>query len=301
MRWTLPCMVAGTVVLACSWFASSALTQNTQNNHPIYAPAQDQGPKARDGRGSPAAAEVDELKKAPTPRAKDGHPDLTGFWNRAGWGYGVFQGRFSADGKTYDIGNHLCVTCGGGRPSTAPPPPPPPYKPEFADKAKEMSDHWMKYDPVFHCGMSGFPRLGPPTEIVQTPDRLVFLYQPLEQLNSYRVIPIDGRGHDPSLDPSYLGDSVGHWDGDTMVIDVVNFTDETWISRQAPIHTDQMHVVETLKREGNTIQWKVVIDDPKVLTAPIVQTQTMGIGEKGGHALEELPCHEHDAAHIPVQ
>jgi len=210
----------------------------------------------------------------------------------------VFQGKFSPDGKTYDIGNNLCTTCAGARP-TAPPPPPPPYKPEYAAKAKEMSDHWMKYDPVFFCGMSGFPRLGAPTEIVQTPDRLVFLYQPLEQLNSYRVIPTDGRQHDPSLDPSYLGDSIGHWDGDTMVIDVVNFTDETWISRQAPIHSDAMHVVETFKREGNTIQWKIVIDDPKVFTAPIAQTQVMGIGEKGGHALEELPCKEHDAVHIP--
>ena len=62
---------------------------------------------------------------------------------------------------------------------------------------------------------------------------------------------------------------MGHWEGDTMVIDVVNFTDETWISRNMPIHSDAMHVVESLKREGNTIQWKAVIEDPEVFTKSV--------------------------------
>jgi hypothetical protein len=270
----------------------------------VYAPTEHAQLASSDVRKPLRPEEIEALKKAPNPRMADGHPNLTGYWG-GGYGYGVAYGKLSADGKTYDIENLVGTA---DRPSrvaaaeaarAAHPPVPPPYKPEFAAKVKEMSEHWMNYDPVFHCGMSGFPRLGVPAEIVQTPDELVFLYEPIEQLNSFRIIPLDGRKHDPSFNPSYLGDSVGHWEGDTMVIDVVNFTDETWISREMPIHSDAMHVVETLKREGNTIQWKAVIDDPNVFTASVTQTRLMTIGPKASHVLEQLPCHEQDAVHIP--
>jgi hypothetical protein len=287
------------------WSASSVAAQS-QSAHPVFPPSDHAQPGANDGRGAAPAAVVDALKKLPTPQRADGHPDLTGYWG-GGYGFNVSYGKLSADGKTYDIENPVGTAEKPSRVAAAEaaraahPPVPPPYKPEFAAKAKEMSDHFMKYDPVFFCGMSGFPRLGPPAEIVQTPDRLVFLYEPIEQLNSFRVIPVDGRPHDPSLDPSYLGDSVGHWEGNTMVIDVVNFTDETWISRDAPIHSDAMHVVETLTREGNTIRWGVTIEDPKVFTKPMLQNRTLTLGPKEAHVLEQLPCKEHDAVHIPVK
>ena len=84
-----------------------------------------------------------------------------------------------------------------------------------------------------------------------------------------------------------------------MVIEVANLDEATWLAREAPIHSDQLRVVETLTREGNVLNWSASIEDPKIFTKPWVQKHTIIIGIKGGHPLEELPCQEKDASHIP--
>jgi hypothetical protein len=264
-----------------------------------------------DGTGlpwkEPPPEVVEAAKKAPTPHLQDGHPDLTGFWQPAGWGYAVTDGKLSADGKTY------FTSSGNGRRNAEPTKAKeaelknrlegsnlPPYKPELVEKVKYLGEHQSHEDPAFKCAPKGFPRVGPPTEVVASPSRLAFLYDTVNssEQNAFRVISLDGRDHDPTLNPSYYGDSVGHWEGNTMVIDVTNFLDETWLSQNGTIHSDAMHVIEKLTREGNVITWSVSIDDPKVFTRPWVITRHLVHGLESGHALEEPPCVDHDTDHL---
>jgi len=262
-----------------------------------------------DGTGlpwkEPPAAEVEAAKKGPTPHLADGHPDLTGFWAPAGWGYAVTQGGVTADGKT------RYTQRGGEGPVQSDAKKRelknrleganlPPYKPEFVEKVKSLGEHQSHEDPAFKCAPKGFPRVGPPTEIVQVSKEIVFLYDTVNssEQNAFRIVSTDGRGHDPSLNPSFYGDSIGHWEGDTMVIDVTNFVDDTWLSQNGAIHSDAMHVVEKLTREGNVIDWVISIDDPKVFTRPWVIERHLIHGLESGHALEEAPCVEHDYSHL---
>ena len=253
----------------------------------------------------PPAEEIEAARKNPTPHLADGHPDLTGFWAPAGWGYAVSAGADSPDGKTHYT----------QRRQEGPVQPPdkvaelkhrlegsnlPPYKPEVVEKVKYLGSHQSHEDPAFRCAPKGFPRVGPPTEIVQVPNEIVFLYDTVNssEQNAFRVVSTDGREHDPSLNPSYYGDSVGHWEGNTMVIDVTNFVDDTWLSQNGTIHSSAMHVVEKLTREGLMIDWQISIEDPNVFTRPWVVERHLIHGLKGGHALEEAPCVDHDYGHL---
>src|SRR5262249_59353925 len=113
-------------------------------------------------------------------------------------------------------------------------------------------------DPIFKCQPYGVPRMGPPTKIVQTANEVIFLYAAPgagTQPNDFRIIPTDGRDHDPvrAQDVSYYGDSVGHWEGETLVIDSVGFNDITWLVRGGCFHTCNTHVTEKLRRAGNNL------------------------------------------------
>ena len=307
-------------VTMAAWLASPAAAQNSKN-----APGPAQAKKVQVGYGldkdqpfagadpdgtglpfkEPPPEAVETARKAPTPHMADGHPDLTGFWAPAGWGYAVTQGKISADGKTYytqrqeEAPNQTAQkavelkkrTEGANLP---------PYKPELVAKVKDLAVRQSTKDPAFYCAPKGFPRVGPPTEIIENPKTLVFLYDTVNssEQNAFRVISTDGRGHDASLNPSYYGDSIGHWEGNTMVVDVTNFVDDTWLSQNGTIHSDAMHVIEKLTREGNVITWEVSVEDPKVFTRPWVFSRHLIHGLEGGHALEEAPCVEHDGGHL---
>ena len=262
-----------------------------------------------DGTGlpfkEPPREAVEAARKAPTPHMSDGHPDLTGFWAPAGWGYAVTQGKISADGKTYytqrqeEAPNQTAQKTAELRKRTEGANLPP-YKPELVAKIKDLAEHQNTKDPAFYCAPKGFPRVGPPTEIIENPKTLVFLYDTVNssEQNAFRVVSTDGRGHDQTLNPSYYGDSIGHWEGNTMVVDVTNFVDDTWLSQNGTIHSDAMHVVEKLTREGNVITWEVSVEDPKVFTRPWVFSRHLIHGLEGGHALEEAPCVERDGNHL---
>ena len=276
-----------------------------------YGPDKDQPFAGADPDGTglpfkePPPAAVKAARDAPTPKMMDGHIDLTGFWAPAGWGYAVTQGALSADGNTHytqrqeegpvqtaDKVAELKRRSEGANL--------PPYKPELVAKVKDLADHQSKMDPAFYCAPKGFPRVGPPTEIVATPKTIAFLYDTVNssEQNAFRVIPVDGRPHDITLNPSFYGDSIGRWEGNTLVVDVTNFVDETWLSQNGTIHSDAMHVIEKLTREGNMITWEISIEDPKMFTRPWVFTRHLVHGLQGGHALEESPCVEHDSAHL---
>jgi hypothetical protein len=226
----------------------------------------------------------------PTPHLSDGHPDLNGVWHHF-FGIGTIQkvgdsfvvgGAFSPQGaKLYN------TPLGDAKPE---------YKPEFAAKVKSLYDNQVKEDPALHCLAPGVPRLGPPHQIVHTPKQVVFLYADSTG-NQWRVIPLDGRPHgtDPELAATYNGDSVGHWEGDTLVVDVTRLTDETWMGDNGLFHSRKLHVTERLRRVGDTIQYQVTAEDPGVLQKPWTLSRTLTLQPD---ALEEAaPCIDKDAGH----
>lgn len=123
-------------------------------------------------------------------------------------------------------------------------------------------------DPAFHgCFPPGVPRifLHPfPMEIVQVPGKVLMLFE-YDQMR--REIYTDGRPHDTSIGPTWMGDSIGHWEGDTLVIDTTNFNDRTWLDRIGHPHSDQLHLVEHLRRVNHeALADDITIEDPKAYT-----------------------------------
>ncbi len=226
----------------------------------------------------------------PTPRMADGHPDLNGVWHHF-FGIGTIQ----------KVGDNFVIG-GAFSPKSAAlysaplHDPDPEYKPESAAKVKLLDDNQTKEDPTLHCFPPGVPRLGPPHQIVQTPQQVTFLYAD-NTGNQWRVIPVDGRQHstDPETAATYNGDSVGHWEGDTLVVDVTRLTDETWLGDNGLFHSRKLHVIERLRRVGDTIQYQVTADDPEVLQKPWTLSRTLTLQPD---ALEEAaPCVDRDAGH----
>lgn len=125
-------------------------------------------------------------------------------------------------------------------------------------------------DPVYHtCAPLGFPRifLYPlPMQIVQTKGETIMIFE----YDSVRhQIFTDGRAHDTSLGPLWMGDSVGHWEGDTLVADTANFNDKTWLDRMGHAHSDQLHVIERIRRvDHDHLVDDMTIEDPKAYTKP---------------------------------
>jgi len=173
----------------------------------------------------------------------------------------------------------------------------PDYKPEFLEKVKYLSDRQDILDPAFYCKPQGVPRMGAPSQIVQTPGQVVFLYG---ASNLFRIIPTDGRPHRADADPSYMGDSIGRFEGDTLVVDVENFNDDTWLASDGYFHSDKLHVVERLTRKGDMLTYQATIEDPGVLAKPWVQNarQLKLSTSRDDALLEAPPCVEHDAPHI---
>jgi hypothetical protein len=125
-------------------------------------------------------------------------------------------------------------------------------------------------DPVLKsCLPPGLPRiyLQPfPMQIVQTPQEVIFLY---EYDHTVRHVYIDGRPHPSDLTPTYMGDSIGHWDGNTLVVDTIGFNEKTWLDRDGHVHSDQLHVVERFHRvDRDHMQIAITMTDPKALAKP---------------------------------
>jgi len=124
-------------------------------------------------------------------------------------------------------------------------------------------------DPVYECFPPGTPRvyLHPfPMEIVQTPGRVAMLF---EYDHLLRQIYTDGREHRTDLAPMWMGDSTGHWEGDTLVVETVNFNDKTWVDRRGVPHSDQMRVIERIRLlEDGRLRIDVTVEDPIAFTEP---------------------------------
>lgn len=143
-----------------------------------------------------------------------------------------------------------------------------PYKPEAAAKQKDNAAHWLTADPEVKCFLPGIPRatyMPFPFQIVQTPGYILMAY---EYASASRSIPVAARKEAPQAD-SWMGDAYARWDGDTLVVDVAGFNEDTWFDRAGDFHSDALHVVERytpLSRDA--IQYEATIEDPKVFTRP---------------------------------
>jgi len=230
--------------------------------------------------------------KSTVPRASDGKPDLTGVWQGGSTRRGTWEEANSGNGVG---GTGKDANAPAALASTSRPPgrEPPPYKPEAAKKVLESYNNRAVDDPTAFCLPPGTPRTTLvglfPMQIIQTPKQIVMLY---EYMNVFRVIPLNAK-HPEDMESSYMGDSVAHWEGDTLVVDVTGFNDKSWLIGAGTFHTEALHVTERYTRvDKDQINYDVVMEDPNVLTKPWPFHSTLMLRE--GTRLREYPCAENN-------
>ena len=238
------------------------------------------GPAAAQPAASPAGANA---PAKPVPRAANGKPDLSGIWVATG-ALLLFEGEQAfAAAQAADKA--------AGR--SAPPPEPAPYKPDAEAKRQYYLARRGIDDPMGRCLLTGVPRIQYrplPFEIVQLANRTIILY---EIHHAFRIIPTDGTPHPSDLEPSYLGDSVGRWDGNTFVVDVTGFNTNTWLSGVGTIHSDQLRVTERYTRDSfDTIRYEVTMEDPVVFTKPWHQYEVFRL--RPNERIREYECIENN-------
>jgi hypothetical protein len=259
---------------------------------------------------------------APTPRRADGKPDLSGNWNRplnpvSGNGArrcGPTQVKGGGINPEYGCtggGDNFWIEYAWISPSRFGVLGRPNYKPELWDHIQELDMWTNKYDPVMTCKPLGLPRHGTPTRIVQTDKDVIFFY-PINAdygggNNEYRDIPTDGRERselDQSL-ATFYGSSIGKWEGDTLVIDSINFDDTSWLGRGGLIHSGSMHIVEKLTRVGNEIRYDMTIEDPEMFLEPWVmptRVLTLATGAAADRIpAERSPCEVYEENNVTSQ
>lgn len=247
-----------------------------------------------------------ELAGKPTPRLADGRPDLSGTWDHLG-GIEFVRPQRQADGSGCVLGCAPAPTAAPAGP-TAPAPRAaapsatasgtafPRYKPEFLARVADLEARQVKADGVLRCLAPGVPRIGPPQKIVMNAREVAFFYDDVSG-GFFRIIPIDGRPHRTGLSPSYLGDAVGRFDGDTLVVETVNFNEDTWLTDNGAFHTKGLRVVEHLRRSGDTIAYQATAHDPAVLAEPwIGRAQTLWITDL--ELEESARCEDRDLEHV---
>ena len=199
--------------------------------------------------GQSSAARADGLRRTP-----DGKPDFSGIWqamNSASWNIqdhaaekGVPAGRGIVEGNEI------------------------PYRPEALIKKRENYKNRATADPETKCWMPGVPRImymPYPFQIAQGPKQISILF---EYTHVVRNIFTEGE-HYPGHIDMWMGDSRGRWEGDTLVVDVTHFNDQTWFDRAGNFHSDALHVVERYTPAGpDHIRYEATIEDAKVFTKP---------------------------------
>jgi len=197
------------------------------------------------------------------PRTADGKPDLNGIWqamNAAHWdlqGHPAHAGPIPAMGAFGGIPGGLGVVEGGDIP----------YQPWALARKKENADKWLELDPAVKCYLPGVPRatyMPFPFQIVQSADHVLIAY---EFAQASRTVHINGKDESP-LD-TWMGWSNGRWEGETLVVDVRGFNDQTWFDAAGNFHSEALHVVERYTRIGpDHLMYDATIEDPKVFTRP---------------------------------
>jgi len=237
-----------------------------------------------------SAPTAPDPSKKPTPKLADGHPDLNGFWAIGRGPDTPVNSEFGQRNTFIKRGDWRNAKEAYADPNQ------PPYKPELKAKVEDFAKQESKLDTAFFCKPGGVPRIGPPHAIVQTPGMpIVFLYQ-LGAGNAFRLVPTDTTKHDElalSIGNMYNGDSIGRWEGNTLVVETVGFIDETWIGIYGWFHSDKMKVVERISRVGDTLRYQATVEDPDVFTRPWVMNPWVSV-KTSERIIENPPCVETD-------
>jgi hypothetical protein len=198
------------------------------------------------------------------PRTADGKPNLNGIWqavNTANWD---IQDHPARQGPVFALGAAFSVPAGQGVVEGKEIP----YQPWAAAKKKENGEMWRTLDPEVKCYLPGVPRatyLPFPFQIVQTPNSILMTY---EFAMASRIIYMDKPNLESPAD-TWMGHSRGRWEGETLVVDVTSFNDQTWFDRAGNFHSDALHVVERYTpMTPDALRYDVTIEDPKVFTRP---------------------------------
>jgi hypothetical protein len=210
-----------------------------------------------------AASIAGEAPASQSRRASNSRPNMNGIWqaiNTANWDlqdHSARQGPLVALGAAFSVPAGQGVVDGGEIP----------YQPWALAKKKENAASWLTLDPEVKCYLPGVPRatyMPYPFQIVQTPTHILMAY---EFASASRTIYMNGKDEAPV--DSWMGYSNGRWDGDTLVVDVTGFNDQTWFDRAGNFHSEALHVVERYTLTGpNSLQYEATIEDPKVFTRP---------------------------------
>ena len=188
-------------------------------------------------------------------RTPDGKPDFSGIWQTFGSAYWNIQDH-SAErgipaGRGIVEGNDI------------------PYKPEALARKQANFANRATADPESKCYMPGVPRgiyMQYPFQIFQSPEMITMLF---EYVHTVRYVYTNGSKHPDGHIDWWMGDSRAHWEGDTLVVDVVDFNEDTWLDRAGNYHSDALHVIERFTPNGpDHIDYEATIDDPKVFTRP---------------------------------
>lgn len=233
---------------------------------PTSLAAQGRGGRGRGGRGAAPAG--------PAPRLPDGTPDLSGLWMGGGTNNGDIT-------QALLPGEELVMLLWA---------------------REHMTTLRSQDDPQANCLPSGVPRGSPyPWRMIQTPTHtpathIFILFE--GNIHSYRQIFMDGRPHPEDPDPTWFGHSVGHWEGDTLVVDSVGFNDRFWFDYLGHPHTEQLHIVERYTRtDMNSLRIEVRIDDPGAYEKPFTVGGTARLED--GEIMEYI-CNEYniDLEHV---
>jgi hypothetical protein len=205
------------------------------------------------------------------PRTADGQPDLQGIW----------QIKNSPD-KDLEKAKGLIVEPKNGKI---------PYLPAALTQRKQNEKASATSDPVGKCFMPGVPRINLinyPFQIFQTPEQISFAS---EYIHNFRNVYMKRDKHLEGID-FWQGDSIGHWDGDTLVVDVTDFNNDTWFDKSGNFHSDQLHVVERYTRTGpDTLLYEATVEDPKTFSMPWKIKAEMVRNTKPNARLMEYECH----------
>lgn len=199
----------------------------------------------------------------PAPRLADGHVSFTGPPGEIGNWDGPPTATLANRPGRNDLGRNLETNLAADDV---------PFQPWARELYKFRQETFTKDDPHTRCKPSGAARMFHTPygfEILQLPDSEEVMFVSVGVPHSWRVVHMDGREHPANLKPSFFGDSIGHWEGDTLVVDTVGYNTKFWISRGGFPHTEQLHTIERLSRpDFDTLRYEITIDDPGAYTKP---------------------------------
>jgi hypothetical protein len=203
---------------------------------------------------------------ARTPRGADGKPDLSGLWQTNSASPEVLArlipGATNGAGEE-PLSQYFINILSDFKPEDAP------LRPEAAEQLRQRATSFSDESPLPHCLPEGMPlvEMAPaPYKIIQSPGLIVMLY---ERDTTYRQIYTDGRKLPDDPQPSWLGYSVGKWDGDWLVVNSIGFNDRGWLDARGHTHSEAMHLTERFHRvDFGHMEVQMTIDDPKTYTKP---------------------------------